>query len=157
PADVLPHLFEPLTQADRSLARSQGGLGLGLSVVKGLVERHGGQVTAVSEGPGKGAEFTIGLPLIREPEALSAPPPRPPSPPSRLRVLVIEDNKDAAHSLDMLLRVLGHEPRVAYTGTDGVAAALEFNPDVVISDIGLPGLDGYAVARELRLRPETAR
>jgi CheY-like chemotaxis protein len=126
-------------------------------VVKGLVERHGGTVSAASEGPGRGAEFTVRLPLEPEPAALSAPsaPARPAR--RRLHVLVVEDNRDAADSLRILLELLGHEVRVAYNGPDGVRAAQEFLPDIVLCDIGLPGLDGYGVARALRLHPTTAR
>jgi signal transduction histidine kinase/DNA-binding response OmpR family regulator len=155
--DVLAQLFQPFRQADHSLDRSRGGLGLGLSVVKGLVDLHGGEVSAASEGPGRGAEFTVRLPLEAEPAALSAPssPARPAG--RRRRVLIVEDNRDAADSLRVLLELLGHEVRVAYNGPDGVQAAQEFVPDIVLCDIGLPGLDGYGVARALRLHPTTSR
>jgi PAS domain S-box-containing protein len=157
PADLLPRLFEPFSQAERTPDRPGGGLGLGLSVVKGLVELHGGEVSAASEGPGRGAEFTVRLPLEPEPAALSAPPAPPAAAGGALRVLVIEDHRDAADSLRMLLEMLGHQTRVAYTGPEGVREAVDWGPDVVISDIGLPGMDGYGVARELRLNPVTAR
>lgn len=152
PPEVLPKLFTPFTQADRTLARARGGLGLGLSVVKGLIDLHGGEVTAASGGPGRGSEFTIRLPLVPEPAALAENPTSPPPGHPARRVLVIEDNRDAAESLKLLLELLGHQVRVAYTGPDGVRMADEWRPDVVVSDIGLPGLDGYAVARELKLR-----
>jgi CheY-like chemotaxis protein/two-component sensor histidine kinase len=156
--DLLPVLFDTFAQADRSLHRSKGGLGLGLALVKGLVGLHGGEVRAASAGRGRGAEFTVLLPLLREPAALE--PGSGPSPPQRdyrrLRVLVVEDNHDAADSLQVLLTLLGHEVRVAYTGPDGVRAASEWLPEVVISDVGLPGLDGYGVAAELRRNPATA-
>jgi PAS domain S-box-containing protein len=156
-AEVLPRLFNPFAQADRTLERSRGGLGLGLALVKGLTELHGGEVRAASEGPGRGAEFTVVLPLAPEPEALAARAvaPRPAARPRR--VLVVEDNRDAADSLRLLLGLLGHEVRVAYTGPEGVEAAREWRPDTVVCDIGLPGLDGYGVARELRRGPATAR
>jgi signal transduction histidine kinase len=156
-AELLPRLFEAFAQADLSLDRSKGGLGLGLAVVRGLAELHGGRVEAASAGRGRGAEFTVRLPVEAEPPALSAPPAPAAPAGARLRVLVIEDNKDAADSLCMFLGLLGHETRCAYTGPAGVAAAVEFRPDVVISDIGLPGLDGYGVARQLRHHPATSR
>jgi CheY-like chemotaxis protein/two-component sensor histidine kinase len=153
---LLPHLFETFTQADASLDRSKGGLGLGLSVVKGLVGLHGGTVEARSDGPGRGAEFVVRLPLQPEPAAVADIPVRPGRAPKRLRVLVVEDNRDAADSLKMLLEVFGYDVAVTYTGPDGVAAAKEWQPDAVVCDIGLPGLDGYGVARELRRHPGTA-
>lgn len=156
-ADLLPRLFVPFLQADRSLDRSRGGLGLGLALVKGLVELHGGSVAASSAGPGRGAEFTIRLPLEQEPAALAEESAELPPPKKRLRVLVIEDNRDAADSLRLLLELLGHEVRVAYSGLEGVEEARKWRPGVVLCDIGLPGLDGYGVARELRLNPTTSR
>ncbi|MBV9125422.1 MAG: PAS domain S-box protein [Planctomycetes bacterium] len=155
--DLLPHLFETFTQADRSLDRSKGGLGLGLSLVQGFVELHGGEVQAESAGPGQGAEFIIRLPLQPEPAAVTAlPSAAPKSASRRLRVLVVEDNQDSADSLKMLLELFGYDVTVAYTGPSGVKAAKEWTPDVVLCDIGLPGLDGYGVARELRRYPATA-
>jgi PAS domain S-box-containing protein len=156
PARVLPHLFEPLTQADRSLERSRGGLGLGLAVVRGLVELHGGRVEAFSAGEGKGSRFTVHLPVESEPAALAAPPaPQRPTV-RRLRVVVVEDNRDAADSLRVLLECLGYEARVAFTGPEGVRTALDWGPDVVLTDVGLPGLSGLDLATELRKHPETA-
>jgi CheY-like chemotaxis protein len=155
--EVLPRLFTPFLQADRSLDRSRGGLGLGLAMVKGLVELHSGLVEASSAGVGRGAEFVVRLPLEQEPAALSEMPTVPLSAGRQLRVLVVEDNRDGADSLRILLGLLGHEARVAYSGPEGVAVAREWRPDVVLCDIGLPGLDGYGVARELRLNPTTAR
>ncbi|OWK39836.1 ATP-binding protein [Fimbriiglobus ruber] len=151
-ADLLPHLFTAFTQADKTLARTRGGLGLGLSMVKGLVELHGGTVGAASDGPGRGSIFTARLPRLDEPAALAAG--RPPI--SRgaevrpARVLIVEDNRDAAESLQMLLEISGCEVRVAYTGPDGVAAAKAMSPDLVLCDIGLPGISGYEVARQIR-------
>jgi PAS domain S-box-containing protein len=154
---LLPVLFDAFAQADRSLHRQRGGLGLGLSLVKGLVELHGGEARAASAGPGHGAEFTVLLPLEKEPAAL-AESTAPAAPAARpLRILVVEDNRDSADSLQLLLTLLGHEVHVAYTGPDGVKEATTWIPDVILSDIGLPGLDGYGVASELRRRPETAR
>ena len=150
---VLPRLFEPFSQAEQGLDRQRGGLGLGLAVVRGLVELHGGEVTAASAGPGRGATFTVRLPLGQEPAALATGPKRPSATGRRSRILVIEDNKDSADSLSMLLSVLGHEVRVAYTGPAGVEAASGWLPEVVLSDIGLPGFDGFEVARRLRRLP----
>ena len=155
--EVMPRLFDVFSQADHSLARSRGGLGLGLTLVKGLAELHGGTVEAFSAGPGRGAEITVRLPLQDEPAALSQTPPSPPQAGKSFRILVIEDHQDAANSLRVLLELLGHQVRVAYTGPDGVQAAKEWQPDIVVCDIGLPGLDGYGVARELRRNPDTAQ
>ena len=154
---LLPRLFDAFSQADRSLHRTQGGLGLGLSVVKGLVELHRGEVEATSEGPGRGAEFTVRLPMVGEPAALAEMPRVAGRTGPRRRILVVEDHKDSADSLRMLLELLGHEVRVASTGPEGVRAATDWRPDAILSDIGLPGLDGYGVVRELRRNPATAK
>jgi signal transduction histidine kinase/DNA-binding response OmpR family regulator len=157
--DLLPTVFDLFTQANRSLDRSQGGLGVGLTLVRRLVEMHGGTVTAHSEGPGRGSEFVVRLPIAPE-----AAPERPsgvaPVPPERaavngraLRVVVVDDNVDGAESLGNLLEMLGHRVRVAHTGPDGIAAVRECDPDLVLLDIGLPGMDGYEVARRLRREP----
>jgi PAS domain S-box-containing protein len=148
-ADILPHLFEPFTQADRTLDRSKGGLGLGLALVKGLVEMHGGSVFARSEGPGKGAEFEVVLPTalaseVAEPRSLIEPVTRP------RRVVVIEDNHDAADSLCEVLDLLNHSATVAYSGDEGLKKVRAHRPDVVLCDIGLPGMDGHAIARAIR-------
>lgn len=154
---LLPHVFTPFLQADRSLDRSRGGLGLGLSMVKGLVELHGGRAEAFSEGPGRGAEFAIRLPLEQESPALSETPSGLQASGKKLRILVIEDNRDAADSLRLLLDLMGHEARVTYAGPEGVAEAKNWRPDVVLCDIGLPGMDGYEVARQLRHSQGTAK
>ena len=145
--ELLPRLFEPFTQADRSLDRRWGGLGLGLALVKRLVELHDGTVTAHSAGTEQGAEFTIRLPLQDEPMALSEFQPGPTKTTRHVRVLVVEDNRDSAESLRMLLSAQGYQVALAYTGVEGVEAARIDQPDVVICDVGLPGMDGYAVAR----------
>ncbi len=149
---LLPQLFRPFTQADTSLSRTQGGLGLGLALVKGLVELHGGEVSAHSEGLGRGAEFEVRLPLA-EAAAARAPVAAAPVHAVPRRVLIIEDNVDAADSLREVLELGGHQVAVAYDGPEGVARARELRPDVVLCDIGLPGMDGYAVARLLRSDP----
>jgi PAS domain S-box-containing protein len=155
--ELLPRLFTPFLQADRSLDRSRGGLGLGLAMVKGLAELHGGSAEVFSEGAGRGAEFTIRLPLEQELPAFSETPTSSQPSGQPLRILIIEDNRDAADSLRLLLSLMDHEARVAYTGPNGVAAAKELRPDVVLCDIGLPGIDGYEVARQIRRLPGMAK
>jgi PAS domain S-box-containing protein len=151
--EMLPRVFGIFEQADSSLDRSRGGLGLGLALVKGLVQMHGGEVRAESEGPGRGARFTLWLPLEQAGASEGdASVPREKS----ARVLVVEDNRDAAETLRELMDLLGHEVEVAYSGPEGLAAARRFRPDVVLCDLGLPGMDGYALAAELRGSPETA-
>jgi PAS domain S-box-containing protein len=157
--DLLARLFDTFSQADRSLDRSKGGLGLGLALVKGLVELHGGEVRAASAGKGHGAEFVFTLPRQPEPAAVTEAGDRLRTSARagrRLRILVVEDNLDAAESLRMLLELFGHEVEVAHTGPEGVQTALQWRPDVVLCDIGLPGLDGYGVVSELRRNPATA-
>jgi two-component system CheB/CheR fusion protein len=147
--DVLRTLFEPFTQADRTLHRARGGLGLGLALVKGIVELHGGRATARSEGEGRGAEFTISLPIAAE-EGDAAAGDRPARHAARRRILVVEDNEDAAVTLRDLLELDGHEVHVAGDGETALRAALRLRPDVILCDVGLPGVDGYEVARRLR-------
>ena len=155
-AEVLPHIFDVFTQARQSLDRSQGGLGLGLSVVKGLLELHGGSIQAFSEGLGKGAAFTCELPWEAELPALMEGATLASEARQPLRVLVVEDNRDAAESLRMLLELFGYGVTLAHTGPEGVAAAKAVLPDIVLCDIGLPGMDGFTVADTLRKTPETA-
>lgn len=137
-AKLLAHAFESFHQADQSLDRSRGGLGLGLALSKGLIDLHGGQVRAESDGEGKGCRITFTVPQADLPAAAKDRSEAPRSATS-WRVLVIEDNIDAARTLAVLLRHYGHEPRIAYSGAQGLAAAREFCPEVVLSDIGLPG------------------
>ncbi len=146
----LGRMFEPFIQADTTLDRTRGGLGLGLALVKGLVELHGGSVQAKSEGPDCGAEFVIRLPLVQEASAIeeAARPAAAPMP--HRRVLIIEDNLDAAESLREVLLVWDHEVEVAHDGVEGLAKVRTFRPDLVLCDLGLPGMDGYAVARAIR-------
>jgi two-component system CheB/CheR fusion protein len=147
--DILARLFQPFMQADHTLDRSKGGLGLGLAVIKGLVELHGGGISARSEGPGKGAEFLVRLPLDIGEVSKSAAGPLP-SARVRRRILIIEDNVDAAESLRAALELCGYAIEVANNGPDGLAKARATMPEVVLCDIGLPGMDGYDVARTLR-------
>jgi two-component system CheB/CheR fusion protein len=147
--EVLPHLFVPFTQGDRTLDRSSGGLGLGLALTKALVELHGGEAQASSRGPGQGAEITLRIPTAPE-LPVAAPPPSTAGQGRQRRILLIEDNQDAAVSLQEALRFDGHEVVVASSGPQGVKKARAQAPDVVLCDIGLPGMDGYAVARAFR-------
>jgi PAS domain S-box-containing protein len=156
PADMLPKVFDMFTQVDRSLERKRGGLGIGLTLVKKLVELHGGTIEARSEGAGKGCEFLVRLP-VPEVVAERIPSPRPPEPAvpavGSRRVLVVDDNRDSAESLAMLLQTFGHEVRTAFDGQEGVRTARTFRPDLVLMDIGLPGLNGYDAARAIRSEP----
>ncbi|MBI5498608.1 MAG: response regulator [Deltaproteobacteria bacterium] len=147
--ETLHGLFQPFVQAERTLDRSKGGLGLGLALVKGLVELHGGEVRACSEGLGKGSGFTVRLPLESGAVADRCPEPAA-AERRRRRVLVIEDNIDAAETLREALEFGEHEVAVAYNGPEGLAKARAFRPEVVLCDIGLPGMDGYEVARAFR-------
>jgi PAS domain S-box-containing protein len=150
--ELLPHIFDSLSQGDRTLARSRGGLGLGLAIVKGLVELHGGTVRAESEGQGQGTTVQVELPLLPAvaSEGLQA------KGGSRtegraLRVLVVEDHQDAAEMLKDLLEMNGYDVQIALTGPEGVRVAHEYHPDVILCDLGLPGMDGYEVAEALRM------
>jgi two-component system, chemotaxis family, CheB/CheR fusion protein len=153
--EVREHLFEPFMQGPQSLDRGRGGLGLGLTMVKGLVELHGGVVEVASDGLGRGAEFTFLLPLVAPPVVAAASAARSHVP--RHRVLIIEDNPDAAEGLRNLLTMRGHDVAIAFDGPAGLCSAKEVLPDVVLCDIGLPGMDGYAVARAIRADPALAR
>ncbi|WP_165219314.1 hybrid sensor histidine kinase/response regulator [Aquisphaera insulae] len=153
--DMLPRIFEVFTQADLSLDRPRGGLGLGLALVKRLIELHGGTVQARSEGRDRGSEFTITLPLENEPMALADSPTGPAAKGRHLRILVVEDNRDSAESLRMLLATRGYDVKLAFTGLEGLQSARSLRPDVVICDIGLPEIDGFAVARAIRDDPVT--
>ena len=154
--EVLPHVFNLFMQADRSPGRSQSGLGIGLTLVKTLVEMHGGTVEARSEGPGKGSEFVICLPLAagEEPATESARAEAGTHAPLKRRVLVVDDNHDAADSLALLLEILGAEVRVAYDGPEALRIAASYRPSAVFLDIGMREMDGYEVARRIREDPE---
>lgn len=157
PPELLPHVFDVFVQADRGLHRSHGGLGLGLTLVKGLIELHGGQTDVRSDGPGRGAEFSFALAL-----APGASPDHEASPAlggasASLRVLIIEENEDAAQSLAEVLEANGYAVAVAGTGSQGIAPARDFRPAVILCDLGLPQMDGYAVATALRADPAFQR
>ena len=154
PKEMLESIFEPFTQVHHNLDRAQGGLGIGLTMVKSLVEMHGGTVEARSEGPGKGSEFIVRLPVLggmgarvrdddrelRDPNERLA----------RHRVLVVDDLRASADTLAMMLEGLGQEIRIAYDGSSALLIAQEFHPDLVISDIAMPNMDGYRFAHRIR-------
>lgn len=153
---LLPHVFDLFTQGERTPDRAQGGLGLGLALVKSLAELHGGRVGAESEGRGRGAAFTLVLPLLHAAPAPPADEPRPAAiarAAQPLRVMVVDDNKDAAETLGMLLGTLGHEVRVLHDSAHALAAAAQEAFDVFVLDIGLPDMDGYTLAGRLRSQP----
>ena len=148
--DLLERVFEPFVQADRSLARTEGGLGLGLALVKGITELHGGTVRAVSDGPGRGAELVVRLPLHEAGSQAVPVATRAEVRGQARRVLVIDDNADGAQSLAQVIELLGHEVEVAFDGPSALALARQSRPDVVLCDIGLEGMSGYDIARALR-------
>jgi CheY-like chemotaxis protein len=155
PADMLEKVFELFTQVGVALERAQGGLGIGLSLARRLVELHGGSIRAMSAGEGQGSTFLVDLPLLEagaELPAAEAPPRVAVRGPGR-RVLVVDDNVDAAETLALLLDLDGHHPQVVHTGTHALAAAQDQPPDLVFLDIGLPDLNGYEVAGRLRQMP----
>jgi two-component system CheB/CheR fusion protein len=147
---MIPRLFQPFSQADTTLHRRLGGLGLGLALVKGLIEAHGGSIDVSSGGKGAGTEVVVRLPLAAAPVRIEVAPRAARSP---RRILVIEDNLDAAESLQLALELEGHEVTIAHDGPQGIRRARELAPEVVLCDIGLPGMDGYAVAQALRREP----
>ncbi|MFL5329494.1 MAG: ATP-binding protein [Gemmataceae bacterium] len=157
PADMLPRVFEMFAQVGHSIDRAQGGLGIGLTLVRRLVKMHGGSVEALSEGPGQGSEFVIRLPAGKDEgtvavHEMDGQATAPSTPPSR-RVLVVDDNKDSAESLAMLLQMSGNETRLAYDGLEAVQAAEQFRPDLVLLDIGLPKMNGLEACRRIREQP----
>ncbi|MDQ3101363.1 MAG: PAS domain S-box protein, partial [Bacteroidota bacterium] len=153
--ELLPRVFDLFQQSDRTLDRAKGGLGIGLTIVKNIVDMHGGTVEATTAGVDKGSEFVIRLPLEKavtnirplEPESIA-------QPKEALKILVVDDNPDAANMLAVLLRIKGHEVNTAFSGIDAVETAVKKKPDLIFLDIGLPGLDGYQVARRLRERTD---
>jgi CheY-like chemotaxis protein len=156
PPEHLGSVFEMFSQLAPALDRSQGGLGIGLALVRGLAELHGGTVAAFSSGPGTGSEFVIRLPLSHAPAEASDGAPLETAPQAALRVVIVDDNADAADSLAMVLELEGHEVRTAGDGMAGLALIREFGPQAVILDIGLPLLNGYEVARRIRDEHEEA-
>jgi len=158
--DLMPHVFDLFTQAPQTLERSHGGLGLGLALVKRLVELHGGSVAASSDGIGKGSEFTITLPLAAGAAPCPAAAPdtagvRAGAKGAGRRVLVVEDSADARVGVQLLLEHAGHVVETAVDGLDGLAKLVQFHPEIALIDVGLPGMDGYELARAARSRPET--
>jgi PAS domain S-box-containing protein len=151
PPEKLPQMFELFVQDERALARSEGGLGIGLTLVKSLVEMQRGSISATSGGPGRGSEFTVRLPAVA---GAAAEPARPATATGHgvraSRILIVDDNADSARGLARLLKLLGHDVRTAHDGPGAVAVARDYRPDTVLLDIGLPGMDGYEVARQLR-------
>jgi CheY-like chemotaxis protein/anti-sigma regulatory factor (Ser/Thr protein kinase) len=161
PPDRILEMFELFAQGERSLARSEGGLGLGLTIVRKLVELHGGKVTAESGGDGRGSEFTVRLPAASSREKLLQIPVIAPATAftnghskNPKRILVVDDNRDSVEGLERLLKRRGCSVAVAYDGPEALEVAAQFCPEVVLLDIGLPGMDGYDVARRLRAQPE---
>jgi CheY-like chemotaxis protein len=155
PPDLLPKVFDLFVQSERSLDRSQGGLGIGLSVVRRLIEMHDGSVRASSEGLGHGARFELRLPTIPAPHVLD-----PASPERQLaakRILVVDDNVDAADSLAMVLNQRGHNAEAVFSPSAAIERAATLNPEIVLLDIGLPGMDGYEVAQRIRAAGGAAR
>jgi PAS domain S-box-containing protein len=154
--ELLPRIFDLFVQASRSLDRSHGGLGIGLTVVSRLVKMHDGSIEARSDGLGRGAEFTVHLPILSaptpEPSRAAAPAPRN----KGLRLLIVDDNRDSAESMAMLQELAGNETRIAHHGSEAIRIAAEFSPQAVLLDIGLPGMDGFEVARRLRAIPSLA-
>jgi signal transduction histidine kinase len=163
PPELLPTVFEMFTQIDHTLHRSQGGLGIGLALVRELVEMHGGHVEGRSEGLGQGSEFALRLPLrpdlreqVRPAEPVAAPT-RAAAPLAQCRILVVDDNRDAAQSLAVMLRLTGGEVEVAHDGEEALHMAERQRPDMILLDIGMPGMNGFDVARRIRARPWGAR
>jgi PAS domain S-box-containing protein len=153
PSEMLHRIFDMFTQVDHTLERSEGGLGIGLTLVQQLVEMHGGAVEARSAGLGQGSEFVVRLPVAGEAERSRTAAGETLLASAACRILVVDDNRDAADSLGMLLRMIGNEVHTAYDGLEAVGAAATFQPDVIVLDIGLPKLNGYEAARQIRAQP----
>jgi CheY-like chemotaxis protein len=149
-AKFLPHVFDLFAQAERTPDRSQGGLGLGLALVRSIVTLHGGTVTARSDGPGKGSTFTLALPLLERRAATS------PAQPHPLHILIVDDNADAATSLADLLQTQGHTVTVRHDAHSALDEARTLHPDALILDVGLPDMDGYELSRRLHGMPATS-
>jgi PAS domain S-box-containing protein len=154
PPELVSRVFDLFVQGDRGLDRREGGLGVGLTIAKHLVDLQGGTLNAASDGPGMGSRFTLGFPLVERPPVAASSPPRGRSGPTSQRVLVIDDNRDAGEALALLIGTLGHQVRVLEDGTEALGVSAQWRPDVVLLDIGLPGMDGFEIARRLRNMPE---
>jgi CheY-like chemotaxis protein len=155
--DLLPRIFDLFTQGKQGIERQLGGLGVGLAVARRLVVEHGGEISAASEGPGRGSRFTVRLPRAEEAQpAPSVAAPRASRSGERKRILIVDDNLDSSEMMCALLEEFGHVLRVAADGPSALDAAREFHPDLVFLDIGLPGLNGFEVARRMREIPESA-
>jgi CheY-like chemotaxis protein len=155
---MLPRVFELFTQGERSPHRPQAGLGIGLALAWRIVNMHGGRIEGRSAGPGAGSEFTIYMPVLTTAETLSDNTPPAIAPAAvRRRVLIVDDNADAAETLALLVRTLGGDARTAADGQSGIQCASEFSPDVILLDIGMPGMDGYETCRRLRQDHGTGR
>jgi two-component system CheB/CheR fusion protein len=160
PPEFLTSIFDPFTQVDRTLARSHGGLGIGLTLVRRLVEMQNGRVSVRSEGRNRGSEFTVRLPAaetakVPASEAIETPATQPS--PAGLRVLVVDDNRDVADSTASIMRMNGCDVHVAYDGKAALESVQRLRPDAVLLDIGLPAIDGYLVAEHIRAQPENGR
>jgi CheY-like chemotaxis protein len=153
---MLPRIFELFTQVDRSLERSEGGLGIGLTLVQRLVELHRGSVAASSDGPGKGSEFVVRLPLAPEAAATNPPAPAAPAASPGRRILIVDDNRDSANSLAELLHLRGHETHVAHDGLEALQLVARVQPEVALLDLGLPRMSGYEVAQQIRAQEDGA-
>ena len=154
PTEALPRIFDMFAQAERNVERNAGGLGIGLAIVKGLVEMHGGSVTAESDGPGRGSTFTVTLPMLDSEPVPSSPVASElmPTGPKR-RVLAVDDNRDVATSMAMMLRLMGNEVHIAHDGLDAVEAAEKFRPELILMDVGMPRMNGYEATRRIREQP----
>lgn len=156
PAYALSNIFDMFSQVDRSIERSTGGLGIGLALVKGLVEMHGGTVNVSSPGQGRGSTFTVKLPLLEDPAKTTES--KPSDDGSRAsgqnrRILVVDDNRDSAVSMAMMLKLLGNDVRLAHDGVEAIDMAHEFHPQVILMDVGMPKMNGYEATRRIRERP----
>jgi signal transduction histidine kinase len=156
PSDMLPRVFDLFTQVRDNLDRSHGGLGIGLALVKQLVEMHGGSITAESDGPGKGSAFYVRLPVMELAPAapnVTEPDLRPSPSNGALKVLIVDDNVDVAQTIGWMMETIGHDYRMVHEGKLAVPTAQDYRPDAILLDIGMPGMDGYAVCRALREQP----
>jgi two-component system CheB/CheR fusion protein len=153
--EVLENIFDPFSQAERTMDRAQGGLGIGLTVVQKIVELHHGHVEAASAGIGQGSEFTVWLPIFETEPRESNVSTSDESVPETFKILIVDDNVDATDMLAGILRLVGHDVQVAYSGQSALEVAMEFQPTIVLLDIGLPEMNGYEVARRLRQRPQS--